>query len=189
MKKVAMMGLAGVLAAIMASCNNAPTIDPGENGTVKYVMGTTELTAAQVIQLEQEHGALHLDVDSSVAGETTLRIFLERAERDLYANSVKPAFCISTRTKSTFWDGTSYTGSSFDLSKGGSIADLGTKFMFGGKSWNNAIDSIKPADCTVTALFTDVNFDGTSLTLNGNDNTSSLGVAFDNKISSVSVLP
>jgi hypothetical protein len=189
MKKVALLGLAGVLTAIMASCNNAPAVDSGENSTVKYVMGTTELTAAQVVQLEQDHGALHLDVDSSVAGETILRVFLERAERDLYANSVKPAFCISTRTKSTFWDGTSYSGSSFDLGKGSSIADLSTKFMFGGKSWDNAIDSIKPADCTVTVLFTDAGFNGTSLSLGGNDNTSSLGVAFDNKISSVSVLP
>ncbi len=191
MNKIALLGLAATLTVVMASCGGTPTVDSSQasSGSYKYFLGETELTKAEVMQLERDRGALHFDLDSSEPGQPVLRVFLERAERDLYANSLRTSFCISTRTKATFWDGTSYSGSSFSLNKGDSISDLGTRFMFSGKSWDNAIDSIKPADCTLTVLFTDTGFNGTSLTLDGNDNTSSLGVAYDNKISSVSVLP
>jgi hypothetical protein len=192
MNKVALLGLAGALMAVMASCGGTPTVESEASPVdpLKYLMGETVLTRAEVDTLEQQRGALHYDLDTSTPGQPVMRVFLERTERNLYRNSVKPAICVSLRTRATFYDLTNFDDDdgSFQLSKGSSFSDLRNQFQFSGATWDNDISSVHPADCTETILYKDYNFTGSDLPLDGNDDRSSLG-SFNQTVSSVEVLP
>jgi hypothetical protein len=192
MNKVALLGLASALMTVMASCGGTPTVESEASlvDPLKYLMGEAVLTRAEVDTLEQQRGTLHYDLDTSNAAQPIMRVFLERAERDKYRNSVKPAVCISLRTRTTFYDLTNFDGSDdeFDLSKGGRISDLRNRSQFSGATWDNDISSVHPADCTETILFKDYNFTGSDLPLDGNDDRSTLG-SFNQSVSSVEVLP
>lgn len=206
MRKQMFGGLAGVLTLSLAACGgpSAPTnleqaggVDP-----YTYVLDGEASTAEAVERLSKQAELTYLmpSDNTSVVHVFTTDAGFEAHKQQL----IQPqALCVSLRTKTTIYDGTSYSGDQEDILKGTSLPDL--TFLLRNNSaepnWNTPqedssgniiaygdISSIKMADCKYTRLYTGTNYTGSKLERKGG-NLSLMPAGFNNVISSVKVDP
>ncbi len=186
MKNAALVGLASVLTAIMASCGNQQVVVPTESAVfegLKYTVDGQVVSTEAVKQLEQQYGNLYF-LGSSL---DVLEVFTSKADLELAKDSqvTLQNICIG-RSKSSFWEEVGYAGETpLEVSKGSSRADLTNNFQPSGEDWNNDIEAIKLACNAYTYMYTGANFSGSVLVLRG-DAVSNL-TGWNNVISSVEV--
>jgi hypothetical protein len=186
MKNAALIGLATVLTAIMASCGNQQVPAPTESAVfegLKYTMGGQVVSTETVKQLEQQYGNLYF-LGSSL---DVLEVFTSKADLELAKNNqvTLQSICIG-RSKSSFWEEVGYAGErEIEVSKGSIKSDLRNNFQPSGEDWDNDIEAIKLACNAWTYLYTGYNLTGSLLLLRG-DAISDL-TGWKNVISSIEV--
>jgi hypothetical protein len=189
MKNAALIGLASVLTAIMASCGNQQVLAPTESAVfpgLKYTVNGALVSTEAVKQLEQQYGNLYF-LGSSLDKDSVLEVFTSKDDLELAKNSkvTTQGICIG-RSKSSFWEEVGYAGETpLEVSKGSSRADLRNNFQPSGEDWDNDIEALKLACNAWTYLYTSYNFSGSLLVLRG-DAISDL-TGWNNVISSIEV--
>lgn len=189
MKNAALIGLATVLTAIMASCGNQQALTPTESAVfpdLKYSINGQVVSTEMVKQLEQQYGNLFY-LASGTSPDTVVEVFTSRDDLEVAKNSIvtTQGICIG-RSKSSFWEEVGYAGETpLEVSKGSSRADLRNNFQPSGEDWDNDIEALKLACNAWTYLYTSYNFSGSLLVLRG-DAISDL-TGWNNVISSIEV--
>jgi predicted small lipoprotein YifL len=107
------------------------------------------------------------------SGKAGFETFKARYDREVGAQG----FCISLKTKSTFYDLEGYGGNKFDIDKGDAELDLGGGPGITG--WDDDVSSVKGADCVETWLYEDNALTGDVVVVPKGGKISKMPVNFD----------
>lgn len=135
----------------IAQATEPVTADP-----YTYVLDGQPTSAESLQNLSHQGTHLTYFVPSNWDGKT-LQVFSTETgvkafqQRDQHIQA--QGFCISLRTKSTFYDGENYVGRTLVVPKNTTYQDLST--IGTPTSWDNDISSVKGADCVYTYLYDD----------------------------------
>jgi hypothetical protein len=188
MNRVALLGLAGALMSVMASCGGLPQAPQSESvvlDSARYTIDGQVVSADAVRQLEARHGALFMLATATDSG-ATWAVFTGAAELESAKNALATpqGICVG-RSRTTVWEQEGYAGSSLEIAKGQSFGDLGTLFQPDGEDWDNDIEAYKAACNAYTYFYTGTNFSGSVLVTRG-DVLSDMG-GWNNIVSSIQV--
>jgi hypothetical protein len=202
MKKVITLGLIGLCLIVLAACGRTELAQGKEPAVdadgYRYILNGVASSAAEVTQLSEQGVRLFYFVEGNEPHYTAY-VFTNEVDfenhRQQAATLDAQGWCISTRTKTTVYDGTSYSNGadSWDIAKGLNYPNLhlflqNAPVGGGDGTWGNDISSIKMADCVYTTLYTDTNYSvsGDVFSHKGG-NFSTMPAGFDNTVSSIKV--
>jgi hypothetical protein len=163
MNRTVLLGLAGGLMTVMASCSGLPTAPKSESvvvDTAQYSVDGQRVSADAVRQLEARHGALFMLATATDSG-VAWAVFTSAAELESAkdAMATPQGVCVG-RSRTTVWEQEGYAGSSLEIAKGQSFGNLATLFQSDGEDWDNDIEAFKAACNAYTYFYTSTNFTG-----------------------------
>lgn len=193
MKKLVYASLYLGITFLVAACGVADLSAEGAEvqDSYSYTLDGAASSGDEIQQLSDSGVLLHYFMEPGEA-RSTAHVFTDEKAFEAYSEqSLTPqALCISTRTRTTVYDHTSYNADSWAISKGLSYPNLHVYLQndpdTSGDNWGDDISSIRMADCVYTTLYQNTNYGGARLRQKGK-NLRTMPAGFNNTVSSLKV--